>query len=535
METIYFGGSILTMEHPNDCPEAVLVKNGLIARVGTLEQVSLCAGSRAKRVNLQGKCLMPGFIDAHSHITMNGQMAMMADLSECRCFDDVARTMKQYIADNRISPKHVALGFGYDHNFLKEQAHPGKAVLDTVSTEVPIMLLHVSGHMGCVNTPMLALGGITAETQDPQGGKYGRVPGSSEPNGYLEESAMLGCQTAMAKRIKVNVLKMFSAFQTSYVENGITTAQEGSADKGTMTQLKLAAMLGKLQLDVVVYPMQRQGGAELFAANAGRVGTYKNHLKLGGYKLILDGSPQGRSAWMSQPYLGGDPDYCGYPWLTDAEAEESCLQAVNEGRQVLAHCNGDAASEQFLNAYEKALAESSNPNKHTLRPVMIHCQTVRNDQLDRMAKLNMIPSVFVGHVYYWGDVHMRNFGPERGHHISPVRDAWDRGLVVNFHQDTPITKPRMLHSVWAAVNRISRTGQVIGADQAVGVYDALKAVTINAAYAYFEEDSKGSIREGKRADLVILSKNPLSVAPMEIKDIQVLETIKDGRTIYKKV
>ncbi len=207
---------------------------------------------------------------------------------------------------------------------------------------------------------------------------------------------------------------------------------------------------------------------------------------------------------------------------------------MDENRQLLVHCNGDAASEQFLNAYEKAIAESSNPNKDNLRPVMIHCQTVRNDQLDRMAKLNMIPSIFVGHVYYWGDVHMRNFGPERGHHISPVKDALDRGMVINFHQDTPITKPNMLHSVWAAVNRISRGGNVIGEDQKIGVYDALKAVTINAAYEYFEEDSKGSIKEGKRADLVILSDDPMAVDPTAIKDIQVLETIKDGKTIYKR-
>ena len=151
-----------------------------------------------------------------------------------------------------------------------------------------------------------------------------------------------------------------------------------------------------------------------------------------------------------------------------------------------------------------------------------------------MAKLKMLPSIFIGHVYYWGDIHMKNFGPQRGHRISPAKDALDRGLIINFHQDTPVTKPNMLHSVWAAVNRISRMGNVIGEDQKIGVYDALKAVTINAAYAYFEEDSKGSLKVGKRADLVILDKSPMAVAPMEIKDIRVMETIKDGKTIYKR-
>ena len=207
---------------------------------------------------------------------------------------------------------------------------------------------------------------------------------------------------------------------------------------------------------------------------------------------------------------------------------------MNSNLQILAHCNGDAASEQFLNAYEKALAESDNPNKDNLRPVMIHCQTVRNDQLDRMAAVNMIPSIFVGHVFYWGDIHKKNFGRERGNHISPARDALDRGLVINFHQDAPVTKPNMLHSVWCAVNRLSREGDVIGEDQKIGVYDALKAVTINAAYEYFEEDEKGSIKEGKRADLVVLDKNPLDTDILEIKDIKVMETIKDGKCIFSR-
>lgn len=532
MDTIYCGGTILTMEPNCERPEAVLVRKGRIIKVGTLKDVLLLAGSRVKTVDLRGRCLMPGFIDAHSHISLSGQMALMADLSECCSFADIISAMKTFIAENKITAKHVAVGFGYDHNFLKEQSHPDKSVLDAVSADIPIMILHVSAHMCCVNTPMLTLSGIDENTPDPQGGRLGRVPGSNEPDGYLEESAMLNAQQSMAKRIKVDLGKVFSGYQANYIKNGITTAQEGAADAGSVRMLKLAAMLGKLDIDVVAYPLISKGGAEVIKNNAARIGTYKKHVKIGGYKMILDGSPQGRSAWMSQPYLGDDSAYCGYPWLSDAEAKAYCLQAVNENRQILAHCNGDAASEQFLNAYEKALEASANPNKGNLRPVMIHCQTVRNDQLDRMAKIKMLPSVFVGHVYYWGDVHVKNFGHERGHHISPVKDALDRGLIVNFHQDAPVTKPNMLHSVWVAANRLSRQGNVIGKDQRIGVYEALKAVTINAAYMYSEEESKGSIKEGKRADLVILDRCPMDVDPMEIRDIQVLETIKDGKIIY---
>src|SRR5699024_11836687 len=140
---------------------------------------------------------------------------------------------------------------------------------------------------------------------------------------------------------------------------------------------------------------------------------------------------------------------------------------------------------------------------YNLRPTMIHCQTVRNDQLDRMAELDMLPSIFVAHTYYWGDVHLKNLGEERGRRISPAKSAFDRGLIVNFHQDSPVVKPLMLYTVWCAVNRITRNGVLIGPKERVSVYEALKAVTINAAYAYFEEDIKGTLEEGKLENLVI--------------------------------
>ena len=283
-------------------------------------------------------------------------------------------------------------------------------------------------------------------------------------------------------------------------------------------------------MDIVSYPLMTENGIEIMHTYGKEYEHYNGHLKIGGYKLILDGSPQGRSAWMSEPYLGGETNYCGYPYMSDEKLYNYIVQAVHEKKQVLAHCNGDAASEQFIRIYEKVL--STGMSEEYLRPVMIHCQTVRNDQLDKMVNLKMIASIFVGHIWYWGDVHVKNFGTVRGNHISPVRDALDKGVIVNFHQDAPVTEPNMLHSVWCAVNRISRGAGIIGEEQAVSVYQALKAITVNAAYEYFEEVSKGSIEEGKRADLVILDKSPLQVDKMKLRDIKVVETIKDGETIY---
>lgn len=534
MDTIYYGGPILTMESEGDYPEALLESKGIIKKVGTLKEVMDAAGRSVKKYNLAGRCLMPSFIDPHGHIVMNGQMALFADLSGCRNFDDIETVMREYIADNKITSKQVAVGFGYDHNFLDEKSQPGKAVLDKVDETIPIMILHVSGHLGCANSAMLQLAGIDEKSENPQGGVIGRVEGTNEPNGYLEEAAMMSVQAVMAKRIKPDLKKIIRGMQQVYIENGVTTVQEGAGSESGMKLLKLASMLGKLKVDVVVYPLISDGGKQLIDKNKNMLNKYRKHIKIGGYKMILDGSPQGRSAWMSEPYLGGEENYCAYPWIPDEEADLYALTAVNSDMQILAHCNGDAASEQFLNAYEKALYQSTNPNKNNLRPVMIHCQTVRNDQLDRMAEMQMIPSIFVGHVFYWGDIHMKNFGPERGNHISPAKDALDRGLVINFHQDAPVTKPNMLHSVWCAVNRLSREGNTIGEDQRIGVYDALKAVTINAAYEYFEEDIKGSLKEGKYADMVVLDRNPLEADPQEIKDIRVMETIKEGKCIFSR-
>ena len=533
---VFYNGAIITMEEENcgestnNEPEAVCVKDGVIVGVGSLDDIKKIAGSKAIFTNLEGKCLMPSFVDSHSHITMNGQMAMLARLGDCTSYDDIINVLKKYIADNKIGPNGAVLGFGYDHNFLKEKRQPDKKVLDKVSTEIPIMILHVSAHLACVNSKALELAGITSETIDPEGGVIGRLDNSSEPSGYLEENGMSEVRGIISKRIKPDIKAMIKGMQDDYISHGITTAQDGATTKSDLTILKIMSLLGMLKLDVVAYPLMTSGGEKLLHKNRVHVKKYKRRLKIGGYKLVLDGSPQGRSAWMTEPYLGSKPDYCGYPWMSDEQVEKYAKVAVSEGQQLLAHCNGDAASEQFLNAYEKAIEQI--PSREELRPVMIHCQTVRNDQLERMTKIGMIASIFVGHVFYWGDIHKINFGDKRGNHISPVRDAIDMGVHVNFHQDTPVTAPDVMHSVWAAVNRVSREGTVVGEDQKVSVYEALRAVTIEGAYQYFEEDSKGSIKVGKRADLVVLSQSPVEVPKESIKDIKVLRTIKDGRTIY---
>lgn len=535
MKEIFYNGKIITMNQTdaestiNEAPEAILVERGLIVKVGTLEEMRNIAGHRVKYHNLEGCCLMPAFIDSHSHFVMNAQMSLCADLSKCASFKDIVKSLKQYIADHHIKEKNAIVGFGYDHNFLKEGRHPDKRVLDQVSETIPIVILHVSAHLGCGNSAALKMAYINSETENPKGGYIGRLEDGKEPSGYLEESALTYIQKAVTPYIKKDFRYALKNMQTRYLKNGITTVQEGAATIQDFKLLKLLSRIHKIKLDIIVYPMMTPDIGNLMNKYGEAYRKYNKHLKIGGYKLVLDGSPQGKTAWMSSPYMNSG-DYSGYAWLEDEIVEKNIEKALEEKRQIMAHCNGDAASEQFLNAYEKVLQR--NKVKGDFRPVMIHCQTVRNDQLDKMKKLNMIASFFIGHVWYWGDVHIKNLGAERGNHISPVRDALDRKISVNFHQDTPVTEPDMLHSVWCAVNRISRSGKTIGNDQKISVYEALKAVTVNAAYQYYEEGQKGSIKEGKRADFVVLDKSPLEVDPMEVKDITILKTIKDGKVIY---
>lgn len=530
MKTIYYDGDIITMTGAKDSCEALVTEDKKILYTGTLKQAQALYGKEAQERDLKGHTLMPAFIDAHSHFAQTAQSIKMCDLSDTESFEDIVTELKNYLEKNQIDENGMIFATGYDHNFLAEQKHPDKTVLDEVSKTVPIYISHASGHMGVANSALLKLAEITTETKDPEGGRFGRDK-SGEPNGYVEETpALMQVLAAAMPRMKMDMVKQMKAAQQLYLKYGITTVQEGAAMAQTMQGLTAFAASGGLELDVVAYIL-KEDYEKTVKEYADYNGKYKNRVKIGGVKVILDGSPQGKSAWLSKPYEG-EENYCGYPTHDDAYVTKAAKDAVRGGYQILAHCNGDAASEQFIQSYQAALKEMGTADGD-YRPVMIHCQTVRDDQLDRMAQLKMIPSIFIGHTYYWGDIHLKNLGVVRGARISPVKSALERGLIYNFHQDTPVTKPDMLHSVWCAVNRVTRKGQPIGQEQCINVYEALQAVTINSAYAYKEEDQKGTLEAGKMADMVILDANPLKADKKCIKDIVVLETIKEGKTVYK--
>lgn len=532
---VYYNGPIITMESAAPQAEILIESEGKIHYVGPKSQAII--PDNAEWVDLRGHTLMPAFIDGHGHFSQTAMFSQTCRLLDAKSYDDIVQLLTNYLQSHKGAA--ALLGTGYDHNFLKEQDHITKEVLDRVSTTIPIVALHTSGHMGVVNSKALEAANITKDSPDIQGGVIGRDE-NGEPNGILEETAMHAVLMPLMNQAisfdPENLMKGILDAQQLYVENGVLTVQEGAAMGDDLTLTRSVAASGKLKVDVISYPCFTIGNAgvqTMVKNNEDCLNNYVNHYKIGGYKIVADGSPQCKTAWLTEPYEN-DGDYVGYPWITDEEMQKFVDTALDDGQQLLTHCNGDATGDQFLNAYEKSLSRFPKDDpRYKLRPVMIHCQTVRNDQLDRMAKMNMIASIFVAHVNYWGDVHLKNLGPVRGPHISPVKDALDRGVVVNFHTDTPVTMPNMLHSIWTAVNRVTYSGHILGADQCIDVWDALKAVTIDAAYSYFEEDEKGSLKEGKKADLIILDQNPLTVDKMAIKDISVLASIKEGVVLYQ--
>lgn len=538
MKKLFTNATFVTMAEEGDEAEALAVADdGTIAYVGSLDEARRIADG-APEVDLEGATVMPGFIDPHGHFSETVQYIVYADLSGCRSFADITAKMQEFLAAHPQGPEGAVMGAGYDHNALAEGTHPTKEVLDAVSTDIPVMIVHSSNHMAVANSKALELADVTAATPDPEGAHFGR-DAEGNPTGYLEEpAAMFVLYDVTKPRIDMRIAPIADEMQRIYLEHGITTCQDGATYKNVALQLCDTADAGGFVMDIVSYPMNGEDIDGLFAERPEFVSPdYRGHFRFGGIKMFLDGSPQGKTAWMTEPYVegpNGEKDWVAYGTMTDEETLAFTRKAVDENRQLLTHTNGDAASDQLLNAYAAALEQSDNPNKDALRPVMIHCQTARADQYERMAELGMIPSIFASHIWYWGDIHQRNFGPERGGRISACGDAVRNGLPFTLHTDTPVIRPNLLEGAWCAVNRVTKSGAQLDEDQKVTPFEALCAITRNGAYQYGEEDRKGTLEAGKLADLVVLDRNPMRVDPTDIRDIRVMETIKEGDTVYQR-
>ena len=536
---IYVNGTILTMNAENQVVEAVSVRDGVIDAVGGSEAMLAKATDDTQVVDLRGRTLMPGFVDAHGHFPGSGQTVFSVDLNSPPIGD--VTNIEQVVARLREFALKRAdgwvVGHGYDDTLLGDKRHPTRDDLDRVSRDRPVAIVHVSGHLAVANSAALEVLGIDESTPDPEGGVIVRDPASPDgrrPNGVLEETAARALWDHTLDLGVMDGLRMTSQAAREYLAVGVTTASAGGMPSAVAELLGFLSGLNQFSQRVALFPLFEEVGESLLSGERSLADFAAARVSVPRVKIIADGSIQGYTGYLTEPYYvpyKGDARYRGYPSVPRDELFRQVKALYKRRIPVAIHCNGDASIDDGLDAIEAAMTAHPWPEA---RPLIIHAQMTRKDQIDRMAELGVTPSFFSAHTYYWGDRHAAIFmGPERAANMSPARWALDAGVRFSSHLDTPVTPMLPLQAVWSQVERESTGGVVIGPAQRIGRMSALRAVTIDAAWQVFMDDEIGSIEPGKRADLVVLSENPLKAE--DIRGIKVDRTVIDGATVYSRL
>jgi len=531
---VYRGGTVLTMNATDDVVEAIGVEGDRIGAVGTAEEVLAWAGATARIVELDGKAVVPGFVDAHGHFPGEGALHTRVDLNAPPIGD--VETLADLQARLRAGAATVPegewlIGVGYDDTLLAELRHPTRHDLDAVTRSHPLAVLHVSGHLAVVNSLALEQAGLDRDSPDPEGGVR-RRDADGELTGVLEESATHFVQAQLFEVGLLDSLQIVREASRLALSRGVTTVQSGGTPGGLIAPLQWTSRLGLIEPRIVVWPAAEVID-EVLAGERTLPQASGPDFWLGAVKLIADGSIQGYTGYLSEPYHvppPGDLGFRGYPVIPRDELRERVTRYHAAGWQVAVHGNGDASIEDILDAFEHAF--QLHPRSDA-RPIVIHAQMTRPDQLDRMARLEVLPSFFSLHTFYWGDRHRTLFmGPERAARMSPAATALAKGVRFTIHCDSPVVPLEPLRLVWAAVNRRTRSGVTVGPDERISPMQALRATTIDAAYSMRLEDHLGSLEVGKFADLAILSASPLD-EPATIDHLRVVETVRGGQSVYR--
>ncbi len=536
-DMIIYNGPILTMLDDNKMVDGIAVTDGVISAIGDSVSLSKYTGSRTLIKDLEGQTLLPGFVDAHSHVGIAMRTIGWADLNappvgNVKNIKQLISTLQEYKIKNELDKDQWVLGHGYDPDQLEERRHPSLTELSAAFPDQPVMILHVSGHMVSVNQKALDIAGITRETENPEGGVIVRDQLSKKSTGLLQEKAMYMILPQLPVPDIEDMVGLFGKVQDHYASFGITTAQDGLCDFKTFKFLQGLSTQDGLKLDIEVLASY----IEAEAYKKENLLTYdKNGLRVTGMKIVSDGSPQGKTAYFRKPYLTNVPgcvhECRGVPTISPDNLKKVLADNYKNKLQTYIHANGDGAIDLVLDTHEQ-VTDSLDIRADDQRTVIIHSQFVGQDQLEKYVKYNFVPSFFSNHAFFWGDVHLDNLGEERASFLSPMKTAGDMGITYTNHTDYTITPIDQMFLLWTAVNRTTRSGSIIGPEERISPWQGLKAITINSAYQHRVEDEKGSIEVGKLADFVILDNNPLDVHPDAIRDIRVVETIKEGQTIY---
>jgi predicted amidohydrolase YtcJ len=555
-DTLYTGGDILTMRGPApEYVESLVERDGQILFAGPLAQARTLVNANATTIDLGGKTLLPGFIDTHGHFVYFGKNLVDANLFGCADIADLVTRMKKQVEQTPADGWIV--GFGYQARGLKEGRAPTSEELDQVSADRPVMIVDSSGHLGAANAAAFKAAGITAETPDPTGGMFTRKADGKSLAGPMEETALNAVRSKRPPFTGELAARTITGAAEVWASHGQTTAMEAGLGLGNDDIGIVLNAIDKQLLPIDLYVAAKDsalddtlaasysvasqynpkaGGVveKLRAARPDLDRRYVNRVRLGGVKFWLDGSLD--TAWFTQPYTQNPPGktgaFAGYRQIPDEALDAIFEKYWPTQLQIHMHMNGDAAADQALAAIAKAVKKHG---MHDHRPVFVHATWLRPDQIEKMKACGAIPSFLTAGIIPGGDAVVKLWGPERSAGAMASRSFLRAGLPFTYSHDAPVSPvPSILALVDAGVNRLSGSGKVVGPDERVGPYDALRAVTSTAAYQLKEEKTKGTLEAGKLADLVILDKNPLKVEPTTIKDITVVETIKEGRTVYTR-
>lgn len=530
-DLVFINGEVVTIDHDNRVLEGVAIKDNRIIAVGSNREVQQYVSDDTTSIDLDGKTLLPGFIDAHLHLTIYG-----TNLLGVSCIAPHIHSLHDLFVDLRkkamITPKgQWVRAWGFNEIKLEENRYPTIQELDEISTDHPIVIIRTCNHTSIANSKALEIANITEDTSDPAGGIIERNQDGSLTGKLIENAHMNLFEYASynAEELRVG-MKLASE---EFIKAGITSIHdagaygEGSENLRIMQQAVNSKDI-KVRVYAIIGSLTNSHNFVLKMIEAGPItGLGDDWLRIGPAKLFTDGSSIGPTIATREPYSHSENDY-GIIYYNQDELNRILGEAHKKGFQITAHAQGDRAVEMLLDCIEKALIE--HPRKDH-RHRIEHAGIAPLDLQKRIKKLGVVIIPNPVFMYVNGDTYLEYYG-ERVEVMYPARDYIDHGIIAAFGSDAPVTFLDPLLGIHAAVNRMSIKGQSVGENQCIGIMEAIRAYTWNGAYSSFEENSKGSIEVGKFADLVVLNDSILKVDKMDIKNVQVDLTMVDGKVLY---
>lgn len=540
-DLVLYNGRVRTMDAVDRCVEALAVRDGRVVASGADREMTALSGARTRFEDLGGRTAVPGFIETHNHPTFFGLTLAAPIDAGCPPNEKIADIVERVRAATADAEQGTWLrGYRYDDTQLADDRHPTRDDIDPASPDHPVCLMHISGHFCVLNSAGLRAVGVDAGTPDPEGGMIVRDE-SGRPTGVLAETAAFAAYAAMPSDSTEDLASALERAGSEYLAAGVTTVHDLGiglvAGGAELAAYRLALRTGRFRTRVQGFltPDLLPGLADgdPTPLEGGIAGLGDDRFRIAGAKLWADGSIQGLTGCVSEGYACA-PEQHGMLIYPPDELARRVAALHAAGLQVAVHGNGDAAIETVLGAYE-SLGDAGA--LHDRRHRIEHCQMAGDRQLERMSEAGLLASFFIKHVYYWGDRHRSRFlGERRAARLNPLRSALAHGIRFGLHSDTPVVPVPPLEGVRSAVRRRTRAGDVLGPDERIGVTEAVRAYTSEAAYLAFEESDKGTLEPGRLADVAVLSDDPWAGTDADDvpDDVQVTATLIGGDVVWRK-